>query len=122
MGAVCNQMKPRSVAVTTGTPSTIVGIGFEGVADGANTVTVTVDGTGVNGIPKTTGIVTVTIYRRAVIGGSLIPDATTVAVPAAGAVIIPLPGVSVYEIQMTAQTSAGVDESVQVEVMSQRIG
>ena len=121
MGAVCNQMKPREVAVTTGAASTIVGLGFEGVCNGGNTVSVTIDGTGVNGINKTTANVTVTIYQRAVIGGSLVANPATVTVLAADKAIIKLVAVGVYEIQMAAQTAAAFDEAVQVEVMTQRV-
>lgn len=131
MGAPCNRMQPRVVTVGFAAPTTIFGLGREGVMNGGANLSVTVDGTasatgkGSTGIPGTAGIVTVTIYYRTMAGSQLVADATTVAIPIAGKVVIQIspPNTSVYEIQMTAQVAAPAvgDNLVIVSSLTERV-
>lgn len=131
MGAPCNRMQPRVVTVGFAAPTTIFGVGREGVMNGGNTLSVTVDGVmsatgkGTTGIPGTAGVVTVTIWYRTMAGSQLVADATTVAIPANNKAIIQLssPNTNVYEVVMTAQVAAPAvgDNLVIVSSLTERI-
>jgi hypothetical protein len=124
-------MLPRSVDVTLAPadPSVIFGSddgvgGREGVMNGANALNVTIDCTGdaLSTVPQaTTGIVTVTIWYRATRGSTLVPDATTVAIPIAGKRLIGLtpPNTNVYEVVLTASVAAPAAGTEQVVVSSE---
>jgi hypothetical protein len=112
MGSICNRSLPHTVLVDNVKPTTILGVGYEGVINSGAALNVTVDGSGgtVNGVvaPATANAITITIYYRTTPSSVLVADATTVNLPAGGKVIIGLtpPNVSVYEVVMTALDAA----------------
>lgn len=126
MGSICNRLLPHVVTAETGKTATIFGTGLEGMINGGSALNVTVDGSGgtANGVTAfaTTAIVTITIFYRTTPTSALVADATTVAMPIAGKVIIGLtpPNTSVYEIVMVAQTAAAVAELVIVSSETSR--
>ena len=126
MGSICNRTLPHVANVDNVKPSTIFGIGLEGMINGGAALNVTIDGSGgtANGVTTTatSAIITITISYRATPTSALVDDATTVALPIAGKVIVGLtsPNVSVYEVVMTAKTAAGIVEQVLVSSLTTR--
>lgn len=125
MGSICNRSLPHAVLVDNITPTTIFGVGYEGVINGGAGLNVTIDGSGgtANGVAAsaTAHAITITINYRTTRSSALVPDATTVNLPAGGKVIIGLtyPNVAVYEVVMTA-IDAAVPELVIVSSETSR--
>lgn len=99
-----NRMKPRAVSVPTGaTETTILGLGFEGVLNGAHVAALTVDCTGIAVVH------TLRLYRRATGAAAdayaLFSGPTTLAASAVNNTN--LTGLAGYDVKATLEQASG---------------
>lgn len=122
-------MLPRGIviAVAPADPTTIIGVGREGVLNGGSSFVLTVDGTG-DALPSVPGALTRTltlvIYYRSTPTASLIADATTVTITTVEGkkqIEISAPQTGNYEIVVTASLAAGAAKDEEAVVSCQTV-